>query len=184
MGKLTDSNVNLIERFTHSSIIFICIRYIIRLYRNSYTAKVFELILLWCKNSSINRFITKFLARDTSMPHSKFYNICSVVYDFFDRIFDKIYSFGQRCFSSSYVFEFFRSAFFSGNNLLSIALLLLFGSLGYGLTLLVIGRLYTLNILLCMIGIIVSLILLPGNIRWKEWLAGSYVWRLVLYIFD
>ena len=184
MGKLADSNVNFIERFTDSSIIFICIRYILRLYRNSFTAKAFELILSWCKNSSINRFIMRFLARDTSMPHSKFYKFCSVVYDFFDRMFDKIYSFGQRCFSSSCVIDFIKGSFFSGNNLLSIALLLLFGSLGYGLTLLVFGRLYTVNILLCMIGIMVSLILLPGNARWKEWLSGSLVWRFVLYIFD
>ncbi len=188
MGNLTDSNVNnnvnTIERFTDSSIIFICIRYIIRLYRNSFTAKVFELVLSWCKNSSINRFITKFLARDTSLPHSKFHKFCSVVYGFFDRMFERIYSFGQRCFSTSCVIQFFRVAFFSGNNLLSIALLFLFGSFGYGLTLLVIGRLYTMNILLCMTGIIVSLILLPGNVRWKEWLSGSFVWRFVLYIFD
>jgi hypothetical protein len=172
------------EQLTDTSIIFYVARGLQHWFRASLTYKFICIILVWCKNSQINRFLGWYLGRNSSLKYSLIYRIFSGVFRFFDGLWDKLCRFAVRCGKSSFTVLFIRDSFGSPNCFAAAVIIILFFSIGFGATNLLLGTFNAMKAVLTVTGIAVSLLLLPGRARWKACLESSIFWRFAKYIFD
>lgn len=172
------------EQLTGTSIIFRTINGLSRWIKASVLYSAMCVILGWCRNSQINRFILWYLGKDSSLKHSVTYRVFSRIFRLFDRLWDKLYDFGGNCGSSSAFISFIMSAFSGSGSFASFSLVIMFFSIGFGVTTLALGTFNTIKAALIILGIAVSLLLLPGRRKWKTCLENSMFWHFVQYIFD
>lgn len=168
----------------NSSIIYRCWKGLTRWFTASNTCKVLYILLGWCRNSAINGWITRYLARNSSLESSMTRRIFSGVFSFFDRLWDRLYAFGTACGSSSLVISFVRDNFIACSSLLPYALVILFFSVGFGAASLLLGSFNTVKAGLTVLGIVAALLLSVDKKKWKACFENSIFWRFALYIFD
>lgn len=167
-----------------TSIIFIFLNAVNNIFKNSKTYGFLSVIGGFYKHSRINLFIERYLKRNSSLPESYVYKIFSGIFGFFDRLWDRLYSFLAGCSSSSTVISFIVKAFSGEKSFFSFSLLILFFSIGYAVTAFLTGRFGTVSAMLTILGVIASILLLPGKGKWKRCLESSFAWKFILYIFD
>ncbi|AEY67820.1 hypothetical protein [Clostridium sp. BNL1100] len=172
------------EQLTSTSVIFRTANGLTRWFKASVLFSVMCVILGWCRNSQINRFILWYLGRDSSLKYSATYKVFSRIFGLFDRLWDKLCDFGANCGSSSAFISFIRNAFSGSGSFASFSLMILFFSIGFGVTTLALGTFNTMKAAFIILGIVVSLLLLPGRRKWKACLENSMFWHFVQYIFD
>ncbi|ACL77226.1 hypothetical protein Ccel_2932 [Ruminiclostridium cellulolyticum H10] len=172
------------EQFTGTSVIFKAANGLTGWFKASVLFKVLSVILDWCRNSQINRFILWYLGRNSSLKYSATYRVCSRIFGFFNRLWDKLCNFSSNCGSSSIFISFIRSNFTGYGSFVAFSIVILFFSMGFGATSLALGTFNTMKAVLMLLGIIVSLLLLPGRKKWKACLENSMFWHFVQYIFD
>lgn len=172
------------SQYTESSLIFIVLNRIYRHFTGSVTCKVFVSILNSFKHSGLNRLIRKYLGRNSSLKHSVAFRVCSRIFAFFSSLWNRLYSFGERCGNSSEVISLIRSSFGSAKSFEAYALVILFFSIGYGAFSLFLETLGSVQILLSGAGVLASLLLFIGKARWKACLKNSILRRIVVYFFD
>ncbi len=172
------------EQLTNTSIIFRSANGLTRWIKASALFSVMCVILGWCRNSQINRFILWYLGRDSSLKYSVTYRVCSRIFGLFDRLWDKLCDFCTNCGSSSAFISFIMNTFSGSGSFASFSLLIMFFSFGFGVTTLALGTFNTIKAALIILGIVVSLLLLPGRRKWKACLENSMFWHFVQYIFD
>ncbi|EPR08061.1 hypothetical protein [Ruminiclostridium papyrosolvens] len=172
------------EQLTNTSVIFKTANGLTRWFKASVLYKVMCVLLEWCRNSQINRFILGYLGRDSSLKYSSTYKVFSQIFGLFDRLWDKLCDFGANCGSSSAFISFIRNAFLGSGSFASFSLMIMFFSIGFGVTTLALGTFNTIKAAFIIFGIVVSLLLLPGRRKWKACLENSMFWHFVQYIFD
>ena len=172
------------EQLTSTSIIFRTANGLTRWFKASVLFSVMCVILEWCRNSQINRFILWYLGKDSSLKYSVTYRVCSRIFGSFDRLWDKLCDFGANCGSSSAFISFIRNTFSGSGSFASFSLMILFFSIGFGVTTLALGTFNTIKAAFIILGIVVSLLLVPGRRKWKACLENSIFWHFVQYIFD
>lgn len=172
------------EQILSNSLIYRALETLRNYFIASETCKILVVLLNWCRNSAINKFIMRYLAKNSSLKHSLTYRIFYKLYLFFDRLWDRLYHFGARCGKSSRVISGIRDIFVSDNSFLPYGLIVLFFSIGFAMTSLILGTFGTLKAAFAGMGIVISLLLFIGKTRWTNCLKGSIFWRFVLYIFD
>ena len=171
-------------QYTNTSLIFKALNRLSNYFIASNTYKVLCVLLEWCRHSVINKLIVRYLGKNSLLKHSVTFKICSKVFSFFDKIWDSLYNFGISCGKYSTVISFTRNTFCSEDSFEAFGLIVLFFSLGFGVTSLLIETFNTLQALLMGMGILVSLLLFVGRSRWEACLKSSIFWRFALYIFD
>ncbi|WP_024832317.1 hypothetical protein [Ruminiclostridium josui] len=172
------------ESLTSTSVIYRILATLSRWFKSSVFYKVICVILGWCKNSQINRFILWYLGKDSSLKHSVTYRVCSKIFGLFDRLWDKLCNFGVNCGNSSAFISFIRNTFCGSGSFISFSLIILFFSIGFGVTTFALGTFNTMKAAFIILGIVVSLLLLPGRRKWKACLENSMFWHFMKYIFD
>lgn len=173
-----------LRQYTDTSLIFKSTNKLIYYVMTSKTYKVFCILLIWYKHSNVNNFVEKYLTRNSSLKHSRTYGICSKLFSFFDRLLDRLFNFGICCGKSSYVISFVRDSFKDTISFQSFGVVLLFFSIGFGVTSMLLGNFEALKAVLIGMGILISLLLLMGKARWAAYLKSSIFWRFAVYIFD
>lgn len=151
---------------------------------SSRTYKVMCILLNWCRNSAINGFFIRYLARNSSLKYSLTYRFLSKVFSLFDRLWDKLYNFALSCGKSSSILSLIRAAFCNNKSFEAYGIVALFFSLGFSTTCLLLGTFDILKSAIAGMGIIVSLLLFIGKNRWTAYLKGSWFWRFMIYFFD
>lgn len=172
------------EQLTETSVIFIIVRRLTRWFKVSVTFRFMCIILDWCRSSQTNRFILWYLGRTSSLKYSAIYRICSKIFRAFDRLWDKLYEFTVRCGNSSLLISFIRGNFSGSGSFGAFSLIILFFSIGFGATNLILGTFSIMKAAFTVMGVLASLLLLPGRKRWKACLESSMFWQFVQYIFD
>ncbi len=172
------------EQVTSTSVIFKTANGLTRWLKASVFYQVMCIILGWYRNSQINRFILWYLGRNSSLKYSVTYRVCSRIFRLFDGLWDKLCAFSADCGSSSVFISFIRNTFKGSGSFASFSFLILFFSIGFGVTTLALGTFNTMKAAFIVLGIVVSLLLLPGRRKWKAYLENSLLWHFVQYIFD
>jgi hypothetical protein len=169
---------------TSTSIIFSFIKALNNIFKSSKTYKLLATFGGFYKYSNINSLIQRYLNRNSSLPKSVVYKLCSTGFRLIDRLWDRLYNFLANCCSSSTVIQFLVNSFSGEESFSSFSLLILFFSIGYAVAAYFSGSFGTVSALLSILGVIASLILMPGKARWRKCLNNSLSWKFFLYIFD
>jgi len=173
-----------LEQYTSTSLIFRAANILCRYFVASNTYKVLCILLNWYRNSKVNEFFESYLSKNSSLKHSVTYRICSKLFSFFNKLWDRLYNFGICCGNSSCVISFIKNSFCKANSFIALALMILFFSFGFGVTTVFLGSFNAIKAILVALGILTSLLLFCGNTRWATCLKSSMFWRFALYIFD
>ncbi len=172
------------ERYLKSSLIFRTLIFLLEYYKRSFTHKVFLGLIRYFKSSVIYSLVIRFLKRDSSLKYSRTKRVFSKIFLLFDRLWDRLYHFGENCTKSSFSISFIKKTFCGTRSFEAYALVVLFFSIGFAAASFFLGTLGTVQAILAGTGIFIALLLLIGRAKWEKCLGSSLFWRLTTYFFD
>ena len=151
---------------------------------SSYTYRVLQILLNWCKHSKVNQLLVNYLLRSSSLKNSVTFRSCSKIFSYIDSLWDGLYKFGVKSGKTSCVVAFIRKTFNNSSSSIAYSIFALFFSCGFGVTSILLGTFSYIKAILLVLGLLVSVLLLVEKSRWMACLRGSLFWHIAIYIFD